>query len=91
MPEGKRKDRVKTQVDAIMRDLRDKTFSLDSFAAYLAANTFASLQARGITPPLEDLMIAAIAKANNCTIATRNTKDFEELGVDTINPFEYKS
>lgn len=29
-----------------------------------------------------DLMIASIAKANNCTIITKNRKDFENINID---------
>ena len=37
----------------------------------------------------EDAMIAAIAKANNLAIATRNTSDFKGLGVPLVNPFKH--
>jgi toxin FitB len=39
----------------------------------------------------EDAMIAATAKANNLTVATRNTSDFKGLGVSLINPFKHSS
>jgi predicted nucleic acid-binding protein len=35
----------------------------------------------------EDAMIAATAEAHALTVATRNTRDFERLGVRTVNPF----
>lgn len=35
-----------------------------------------------------DAMIAATAQAHGLTVATRNTRDFETLGVATVNPFE---
>lgn len=39
---------------------------------------------------MPDAMIAAIAKVNGLTIATRNTRDFERFGVAFVNPFEFK-
>lgn len=36
-----------------------------------------------------DAMIAGIALAHGFSIATRNVKDFEGLGVQLINPFEH--
>ena len=36
---------------------------------------------------LEDAMIAATAEIHNLTIVTRNVRDFEALGVRTLNPF----
>lgn len=40
---------------------------------------------------LQDAMIGAVANANRLTVATRNVRDFERLGVKTINPFEHRS
>ncbi|HWU62787.1 MAG TPA: type II toxin-antitoxin system VapC family toxin [Ensifer sp.] len=37
-----------------------------------------------------DLLIAAMALQRGATIATRNTKDFEGLGVSVVNPFEFR-
>lgn len=37
--------------------------------------------------PLDDALIAAIAQSAGMTIATRNTKHFEPLGVDCCNPW----
>jgi predicted nucleic acid-binding protein len=36
---------------------------------------------------IEDAIIAATALVHNMTVATRNVRDFEQLGVATINPF----
>ena len=35
----------------------------------------------------EDAMIAATALERNLTIATRNVRDFNALGVGVVNPF----
>lgn len=37
----------------------------------------------------EDAMIAAIAKVNGLTVATRNVADFAQFAVPLFNPFEY--
>jgi toxin FitB len=37
----------------------------------------------------EDAMIAATAKANNLTVATRNTADFKGFGVSLVDPFKH--
>ena len=39
---------------------------------------------------LLDGMIAAIAKVNGLTLATRNTRDFESFEVPLVNPFLYR-
>ncbi|MBI1869120.1 MAG: type II toxin-antitoxin system VapC family toxin [Methylocystis sp.] len=37
---------------------------------------------------IEDAMIAAIAVVHNLIVVTRNDRDFEQLGVRTLDPFE---
>lgn len=39
---------------------------------------------------IADAMIAAIANVHGLTVATRNTKDFEQFGVRQVNPFLYR-
>jgi len=39
---------------------------------------------------MADAMIAAIAKVNGLTLATRNTRDFERFKVQLVNPFHYR-
>jgi hypothetical protein len=56
---------------------------LDSVAAREAAR----LMARQSKLFIEDAMIAAIAKVNGLTVATRNTRDFERFAVPLVNPF----
>lgn len=38
--------------------------------------------------PFDDGLIAAVAQAAEMTVATRNTKDFEPLGVRCVNPWQ---
>lgn len=38
--------------------------------------------------PFDDALIAAVAQAAEMTVATRNTKHFEPLGVPCVNPWD---
>lgn len=50
---------------------------------------WARLMHRQSNTLLQDAMIGAVAIANRLTVATRNVRDFERLGVKTVNPFAY--
>ena len=38
--------------------------------------------------PVVDALIAATARVHGMTVVTRNVKDFEQAGVQVLNPFE---
>lgn len=52
-----------------------------------AFRILARLMHRRTDDLLEDSMIAATAMVHNLIVVTRNVRDFEPLGVDTLNPF----
>jgi predicted nucleic acid-binding protein len=53
-----------------------------------AFRSWARLMHRRSDEIIEDAMIAATAAVHNLTVVTRNIRDFETLGVPTLNPFE---
>ena len=63
--------------------------TLDAIAAVHSARLRAKANAQGDnTKDICDLLIAGIAIREQACIATRNTKDFAETGVQLINPWE---
>ena len=60
-------------------------FDVDAALAYGLICAERGALGRTIAPI--DAMIAAIARSNNATLATRNTADFEQTGIKVLNPF----
>ena len=48
----------------------------------------AVLEGKGITIHMADSLIAATAALSGLVLATRNTRDFEHMGIALYNPFE---
>jgi predicted nucleic acid-binding protein len=67
---------------------RGKILQLDAASGRLAGQLLARCENRGRALDTPDAMIAAIAIVHGATLATRNVRDFEKLGVKLVNPFE---
>jgi toxin FitB len=91
MPNGRRKESVRASLEGvILEDFRDRILSFDTLAALEFGSLFAMRQAAGRPIIVGDAEIAAVCLANGATLATRNTKDFEGLGIALVNPWEAK-
>lgn len=91
MPEGKRRAKLGQMIDALVRSYAGKMLSFDTAAAEQCAVLHEKAISSGRTPTIEDLMIAAIAQTNGLTVATRNIRDFEYLGVLVLDPYSEPS
>jgi len=88
MTSGKRRDGLGVAIDRILRDdMAGRILPFDSAAARAYADIAASRRSAGKPISQADCQIAAIARAHNAPVATRNTPDFEGCGIDLINPW----
>lgn len=67
-------------------DRRVVAFNADS--AHAAATLMAMRQQKGRASELRDAMIAGIVLAHRATLATRNTRHFDDLSIPIVNPWE---
>lgn len=65
-----------------------KILGLTLSTCLLAGQVRARRDAVGRPISVQDAMIAAICLEHGATLATRNTKDFEGLDLQLVNPFE---
>ena len=68
--------------EGIVTLFRERTLVVDT----VVAHHYARLQAHG-PRPANDTWIAAIALAHGMTVVTRNTRDFNHGGIQTLDPW----
>lgn len=82
-----RKSKLLAFIDATKKRFEDRILVVDMIVAEEAGRLRAFAAAGGRTlVPLDSLM-AATAMVHDATLATRNTKDFRDLGVDIVDPW----
>ena len=87
------KERTDSPQGAVLRQWLEEHV-LPAFAGRVLAFDLAAARILATYPvpdqaPLDDALIAAIAQSAGMTIATRNTKHFEPLGVSIVNPWSH--
>jgi len=86
---GRRKTDLRQGIDRIENDLfLDRILPFDLAAAREYSLLMVDRQRRGRPIELMDGLVAAIARSQGASLATRNTSHFSDLGLDLINPFE---
>jgi predicted nucleic acid-binding protein len=81
LPDGARRRRVELAwTDETEPLFRGRILPLDATAASLWARVTVDAERRGLTPPVLDGQIAAIAMANGMTVVTRDQRGFGALG-----------
>lgn len=86
LPAGKRR----TQLEAAVAKTLEEDFTFlpfDENAAVDYATIVASQDLRGRKVSMADAMIAATCLSAGAMLATRNTKDFDTLGIELIDPW----
>ncbi len=88
MPPGRRRDGLVEVLERILRiGFANRILPFDSAAASACAEIAAARQAMGRPIPEADCQIAAIARSRGMAVVTRNVHDFEDAGIDVIDPW----
>lgn len=88
MPMGRRKERIGSEVEAMLQeDFQGRILPFDSAAARAYASIAATRRAAGRRVALADSQIAAIAVSRGMAVATRNVRDFEDTEIEVIDPW----
>jgi predicted nucleic acid-binding protein len=88
LPAGRRRTSLAEAIDAMLEeDFRDRILPFDSAAAQAYAAIAATRRAAGRPISQFDCQIAAIARIRQAVLATHNTVDYEDCGVEVIDPW----
>ena len=88
LPDGKRRAQMAQNVQSMLdEDFSGRVLSFDLEAAVVYADLVAMRERQGLPMNVADAQIAAICLAHGATLATRNTKHFEGLGLTLMNPW----
>ncbi len=85
---GRRRELLVSKIERMLRDaFASRILPFDSAAACAYADIAAMrrLAGRPVSPP--DCQIAAIARSRSMAVATRNVRDFDDMGIEVINPW----
>jgi len=88
MPAGKKQTALSALMERWLAEVvQHRIADFDQAAAQQAANLGAALKLRGSPRDPRDIMIAGIVLASRATLATRNTKHFEDIFKLVVNPW----
>jgi len=89
LPDGRRKHALLTAVLHIFdTDLYGQVLGFDPHAADLYAQIAATRRQMGRPISQFDAMIAAVTRSIGARLVTRNNKDFDHCGIETVNPWK---
>jgi hypothetical protein len=88
LPRGRRKTQLRGAVRGLLdEDLHGRVEPFDAASAEHYGDIVAGRDKLGRPITVADALIAAVCRARRATLATRNTSDFEQTGIDLVNPW----
>ena len=88
LPVGQRRYELEFALTAFIAEYEERVLPLYREAAEQAGNFRAQAHRSGRMLELGDALIAGTAVAHGLILATRNTKDFDYLAIELINPWQ---
>ena len=88
LPDGRRKTELSAAVNGLLNnDFDGRVLSFDRLAAARYAEVVSHREKLGQPIGMADAQIAAICSTAGAALATRNIADFEDTGIELINPW----
>ena len=89
LPAGRRRERLATWLaEELSVRFEERILDIDPRVAETWGVVMARGQKIGLTLGSMDAFVAATARAHGLTLATRNVKDFQRLGISLLDPWQ---
>lgn len=88
LPDGARRRHLLKVAESLFdEEFGNRILVFDVHAAVEYAALVVEREAAGLPITMADAQIAAICRARECALATRNVSDFEVTGIQVVNPW----
>lgn len=88
LPSGRRRRGLEVAFGQLLeQDLENRVLDFDSPAADVASTLAAERQRNGRPVDMRDTLIAGIVISRRATLATRNTRHFDDINMRLVNPW----
>lgn len=92
LPDGKRRAELRDRFERFVTlGFEQRVLAYDEPAARVYGDLMGNRKELGLPISVPDGQIAATARHNHLAVATRNVIDFENCGIDVIDPFGFSS
>lgn len=88
LPAGRRRDRLAATAAGVFADFEQVILPFDAQSARRYGEIVVRREKTGRPITTADAQIAAICLVHGSPLATRNTQDFEDTGVELIDPWQ---
>ena len=90
LPQSKKRTMLETWLEiGLQSRFGSRVLPIDQAVADRWGWIMAQSQAKGLTMPVVDCLLAATALQHNLSVVTRNVSDFAASGVSVVNPWEF--
>ena len=87
LPDGHRKELLRTTADEVFAAFEEQILPFDAAAAARYASIVTRRDSVGLPIDGFDAQIASICRTHGAVLATRNGKDFRDIDLDLIDPW----
>lgn len=89
LPAGKRRSRLTAEADSLFSEAQERLLPFDAKSADRYRELVAEREGSGRRISGGDAITASIAWVHRAPLATRNVHDFDNCGIQVVNPYDF--